>query len=139
MPSVVPNGGFLICVSSSPFKENEALLIDFENDDWYCDPDRTKCPGGALNGIGCTVPDCTFSVNPLGECECDGQFFINADCDMGKYFWSSQSLNLRSKTGHKNVNLIYSKNQTKHMFIYLICAFFHLASEITKNELNNAF
>lgn len=69
----------------SIFQEDEALIINFEEKTWACDPDRTKCPGGSLDGIGCTVPDCVYSVNPFGECSCDEQFFINDDCTEGFY------------------------------------------------------
>ena len=45
--------------------------------------DQALCPGGQVSGIGCQKPNCDFGS--FSECECEGQFWINDDCNQGFY------------------------------------------------------
>ena len=66
------------------FSQGEYVYIDFETGNWNCTSDGSACPGGAVNGVGCPMPECdVFASNPYGTCECDGQFFINDECTEG--------------------------------------------------------
>ena len=57
--------------------------MDFETNTWACSTDVNQCPFAQISGVGCKQPDCEFSPNVLGECACDGQFFIDDECTTG--------------------------------------------------------
>ncbi|TRY75788.1 hypothetical protein TCAL_01295 [Tigriopus californicus] len=59
------------------------LIVDFENNDWDCVEDEGQCPLDQVNGVGCRQPDCLYGQNSLGQCECDGQLYIDEDCNEG--------------------------------------------------------
>ena len=46
---------------------------------------KESCGIGPVNGVGCKQPQCEFGKNFLGDCECDGQFFIDNHCTEGFY------------------------------------------------------
>lgn len=61
--------------------------LNFLDGTWVCTDDVGSCPGGPILGEGCPAPLCIYSKNPLGNCECNEQLFINYDCTEG--FWCS--------------------------------------------------
>ena len=63
--------------------QGQTLLVDFESHTWECTTNTDTCPGGPVNGVGCKMPDCEYSVNPFGSCDCDEQLFISDDCKEG--------------------------------------------------------
>ncbi len=58
-----------------------------------CQEDVGQCPDMGGFRLGCKAdadpdasePLCHYSDNDLGTCECEGQFFLNADCTQGFY------------------------------------------------------
>lgn len=78
------------CNSSSPIggslkicEEDTVLIVDFENNSWDCQPENGQCPLDQVNGVGCRQPDCMYGHNDLGPCGCDGQLYIDEDCNEG--------------------------------------------------------
>ncbi len=63
--------------------QGRVVFLDFETGRYSCIDDVDTCPGGQISGVGCPVPECQIGKNNLGTCECDSQFFINADCTEG--------------------------------------------------------
>ena len=63
--------------------------MDFDSHTWDCTTNTDSCPGGPVNGVGCPMPDCEYSVNPFGSCDCDEQLFISSDCKEGFYCQSN--------------------------------------------------
>ena len=71
--------------------EGMHLDIDFENPSYRCTSDPGRCPGSFKFGcVDASYPDYNcesgngeLALNNLGECGCEGQFFISEDCKEG--------------------------------------------------------
>lgn len=64
-------------------QEERIQIVDYETLEWTCSGSLGNCYGGPIEGIGCAVPVCTPDINPFGECGCNDQFFLSADCTEG--------------------------------------------------------
>ena len=59
-------------------------MYNYETGSLYCDNNANNCMGKGYH-FGCPYPACVFGKNPIGECGCDKQFFIQSDCGRGFY------------------------------------------------------
>ena len=70
---------------------DEIISIDVISMEWGCQTDAGQCPGMGGFSLGCagntgniTYPDipleCEWTVNPFGECHCNGQLTVSEDC-----------------------------------------------------------
>ncbi len=66
--------------------ESEIINVNFLSYAWECIPDEGNCPGLGGFAVGCedsslAIPQgCSPGINPIGNCSCDGQVFINPNC-----------------------------------------------------------
>ena len=61
----------IFLVLNSEFFQTQVVYVDFEAEDpastFECRDDQSTCPGGAILGTGCAMPNCdTFALNPYG-------------------------------------------------------------------------